>query len=53
MILDNMMEGQRGVEWLRVQRALGLFPPAIMTTGDAVLETAIRAVLAGASDFLL
>lgn len=53
VILDNMMEGQRGVEWLRDQRALGFFPPAIMTTGHADLETAIRAVQAGASDFLL
>lgn len=53
VILDNMMEGQRGVDWLRQQRPLGFFPPAIMMTAYADLETAIQAVQAGVSDFLL
>ncbi|MDK8871955.1 sigma-54 dependent transcriptional regulator [Paracoccus sp. SSJ] len=53
VILDNLMEGQRGVDWLREQRPQGFFPPAILMTAYADLETAIQALQAGASDFLL
>ncbi|SFY28762.1 DNA-binding transcriptional response regulator, NtrC family, contains REC, AAA-type ATPase, and a Fis-type DNA-binding domains [Paracoccus pantotrophus] len=53
VILDNLMEGQRGVDWLREQRPLGFFPPAILMTAHADLDTAIQALQAGASDFLL
>lgn len=53
VIVDNLMQGRRGVDWLAEQRALGLFPPAILITAFADLETAIQALKAGASDFLL
>ncbi|MDQ7774873.1 MAG: sigma-54 dependent transcriptional regulator [Paracoccus aminovorans] len=53
VILDNLMQGQRGVDWLREQRRLGFFPPAILMTAFADLDTAIQALQAGASDFLL
>ncbi len=53
VILDNVMDGRRGVEWLAAQRASGHFPPAILITAYADLETAIQALQAGASDFLL
>lgn len=53
VILDNLMEGQRGVDWLSEQRRLGFFPPAILMTAYADMETAIQALQAGASDFLL
>lgn len=52
VILDNLMQGQRGVEWLAQQRRLGFFPPAILMTAYADMETAIQALKAGASDFL-
>lgn len=53
VILDNYMEGQHGIEWLSEQRARGFFPPAILITAYADMETAIQALQAGASDFLL
>lgn len=53
IIVDNRMQGKLGVEWLAEQRASGLFPPAILITAFADLETAIQALKAGASDFLL
>ena len=53
VILDNRMQGKLGVDWLAEQRASGLFPPAILITAFADLETAIQALQAGASDFLL
>lgn len=53
VILDNVMHGKRGVDWLAQQRASGLFPPTILVTAFADLETAIQALQAGASDFVL
>lgn len=53
LIVDNLMQGKRGVDWLAEQRAKGLLPPAILITAFADLETAIQALKAGASDFLL
>ena len=53
VILDNVMEGRRGIEWLAAQRASGPFPPAILITAYADLETVIQALQAGASDFVL
>lgn len=53
VIVDNRMQGKLGVDWLAEQRASGLFPPAILITAFADLETAIQALQAGASDFLL
>lgn len=53
VILDNIMDGRRGVDWLADQRNSGFFPPAILITAYADLETAIQALQAGASDFVL
>lgn len=53
VILDNIMEGRRGVEWLAAERASGFFPATILMTAYADLETAIQALQAGASDFVL
>jgi DNA-binding NtrC family response regulator len=53
VILDNIMPGRNGVDWLADQRAIGFFADAILMTAYADLETAIQALRAGAADFLL
>lgn len=53
IILDNIMPNQRGLDWLLQQKRIGLFADAILITAFADLETAIQAIRAGASDFLL
>ncbi len=53
VILDNIMPGKNGVDWLREQREVGFFADAILITAFADLETAIRALQAGAVDFVL
>ncbi|MEM6546293.1 MAG: sigma-54 dependent transcriptional regulator [Pseudomonadota bacterium] len=53
LIIDNVMPGKNGVEWLAEQRAIGFFADAILITAYADLETAIQALRAGAADFVL
>ncbi len=53
VILDNVLPGQSGLDWLREQRAIGFFADAILITAFADLETAIQALRAGAVDFVL
>lgn len=53
VVLDNLMPGQTGIEWLTQQRQIGFFGEAILITAYADLETAIAALRAGAIDFLL
>ena len=53
VILDNVMPGKNGVDWLQEQRRLGFFADAILITAFADLETAIHAMRAGAADFVL
>ncbi len=53
VILDNIMPGKTGVEWLSEQRRIGFFANAILMTAYADLETAIEALRAGAVDFIL
>lgn len=53
VILDNIMPGQSGVDWLADQRAIGFFSDAILMTAYADLETAIQALRAGAVDLVL
>ncbi|TCL72722.1 sigma-54 dependent transcriptional regulator [Rhizobium sp. BK251] len=53
VILDNIMPGKNGVDWLAEQRAIGFFADAILITAYADLETAIQALRAGAVDFVL
>ncbi|MEM1130418.1 MAG: sigma-54 dependent transcriptional regulator [Pseudomonadota bacterium] len=53
IVLDNVMPGTSGVEWLAEQQRIGLFSDAILMTAYADLDTAIAALRAGASDFLM
>lgn len=53
VILDNLMPGQAGIDWLQQQRKIGFFGEAILITAYADLDTAIAAMRAGAMDFLL
>ncbi|MEO1780377.1 MAG: sigma 54-interacting transcriptional regulator, partial [Pseudomonadota bacterium] len=53
VILDNLMPGGTGLDWLTEQKRRGLFADAIMITAYADLETAIAALRAGVSDFVL
>lgn len=53
VILDNVMPGHTGLDWVREQRQLGLFSDTILITAYADLETAIAALRAGVSDLVL
>ena len=53
IVLDNIMPKKTGLDWLAEQREIGLFSDAILITAHADLDTAIQAIRAGASDFLL
>ena len=53
VILDNIMPGQNGLDWLAEQRAVGFFADVILMTAYADLDTAIGALRAGAVDFVL
>ncbi|MBJ3776963.1 sigma-54-dependent transcriptional regulator [Acuticoccus mangrovi] len=53
LILDNIMPGVRGVDWLSEQREIGFFSSAILITAYADLDTAIQALRAGAVDLVL
>lgn len=53
VILDNIMPGKSGLDWLEEQYGKGLFSEVVLITAYADLETAIQALRAGASDFVL
>ncbi|MCI1280348.1 MAG: sigma-54 dependent transcriptional regulator [Nitrospira sp.] len=53
VILDNVMPGGNGLDWLAEQRAIGFFAGVILMTAYADLDTAIEALRAGAVDFVL
>src|SRR5512139_28403 len=53
VILDIALPGKSGIEWLREQRALGNDCEVVLITAFADLDTAIEALRAGASDFIL
>jgi len=53
VILDNIMPGRNGVDWLADQREVGFYSDAILMTAFADLDTAIQALRAGAMDFVL
>ena len=53
VILDNIMPGMTGLDWVAEQRRRGLLADVIMITAYADLETAITALRAGVSDFVL
>lgn len=53
VILDNIMPGGTGLDWVTEQRRKGYFADTILITAYADLETAIAALRAGVSDFVL
>ena len=53
IILDIALPGQSGVAWLKVLREGGFRGHVILITAFADLDTAIEALRAGASDFIL
>ena len=53
VILDNVMPKTTGLEWLAEQQRRGFFGDTILITAYADLETAIAALRAGVSDFVL
>lgn len=53
VILDNLMPGKSGLDWLVEQRKAGFFTDVILMTAYADLDTAIGALRAGAVDFIL
>jgi DNA-binding NtrC family response regulator len=53
VILDISLPGKSGVSWLRELRDAGYVGEVILITAFADLETAIEALRAGASDFIL
>jgi DNA-binding NtrC family response regulator len=53
VILDIALPGKAGVVWLKELRESGFYGEVILITAFADLETAIDALRAGASDFIL
>lgn len=53
IVLDIALPGKSGVDWLAELRAGGFPGDVILITAFADMDTAIRALRAGASDFLL
>jgi DNA-binding NtrC family response regulator len=53
IILDIALPGKAGVEWLHELRESGFYGDVILITAFADMETAINALRAGASDFIL
>jgi DNA-binding NtrC family response regulator len=53
IILDISLPGRNGVQWLKALREEGFSGKVIFITAFADLETAIEALRAGASDFIL
>ncbi len=53
IILDIALPGQNGVAWLKELREQGYTGQVILITAFADLDTAIEALRAGASDFIL
>ncbi len=53
IIVDNKMPGGSGIDWVTDQRRRGLYAETVLITAYADLETAIAALRAGVSDFVL
>jgi DNA-binding NtrC family response regulator len=53
VILDITLPGKNGITWLRELREQGYTGEVVLITAFADLETAIEALRAGASDFIL
>ncbi|MDH4060699.1 MAG: sigma-54 dependent transcriptional regulator [Aquincola sp.] len=53
VVLDIALPGKSGIAWLRELREAGVASEVVLITAFADLETAIEALRAGASDFIL
>ncbi|WP_029003826.1 sigma-54-dependent transcriptional regulator [Azorhizobium doebereinerae] len=53
LLLDNIMEGKHGLDWLQDLRASGYFGEVILISAFADLDTVIQAMREGAADFIL
>jgi len=53
VVLDNIMPGTTGLDWLTEQRRRGFLADTIMITAYADLKTAIAALRVGVADFVL
>lgn len=53
VVLDIALPGRSGIEWLKAQRQAGFSGEVVLITAFADLDTAIEALRAGASDFIL
>ena len=53
IVLDIALPGKAGIEWLKELRESGFSGDVILITAFADMETAIDALRAGASDFIL
>lgn len=53
IVLDNIMPGKKGLDWVAEQQRVGLFADTILVTAYADLETAIQALRIGIADFVL
>lgn len=53
IVLDNILGGERGLDWLATQRRKAILPPVILISAFADLEVAIEAMQAGATDLIL
>lgn len=53
IVVDNKMPGGSGIDWVSEQRRKGLYAEVVLITAYADLETAIAALRAGVSDFIL
>lgn len=53
IVVDNKMPGGSGIDWVTEQRRKGLYSDTVLITAYADLETAIAALRAGVSDFVL
>lgn len=53
VILDNVMPGTNGLDWLAHQRSTGFFTDVILMTAYADLDTAIEALRNGVVDFVI
>jgi two-component system CheB/CheR fusion protein len=52
LLLDSYLPGMGGMELLQQLSEGGQLPPAIMITGHSDVKTAVRAMKAGATDFI-
>jgi FixJ family two-component response regulator len=53
VILDNVMPGKTGLDWLAEQPTIGFFVDVILMTAYADLDTAIEALRTGVVDFVI